>query len=49
MRSLNFLNSIDNNQNIAWDKGAYSLIIEMFSYSIASDEVETSWFSLVLL
>ena len=39
MRSLNLLNYIDINQNIAWDKGAYSLITEMRSYDIASNEL----------
>ena len=37
MRSLNFLNSIDNNQNMASDKGAYSLIIKTHSYGISSN------------
>ena len=36
MRSLNAINSIDNNQNIVWDKGAYSLITRTRSYYIAS-------------
>ena len=38
MRSFNTLNSIDNNQNIAWDKGAYSLITETRSYDLTSNE-----------
>ena len=38
MRSLDALNSIDNNQNIAWDKRAYSLITETRSYGIASND-----------
>ena len=37
MRSLN-INSIDNNQNIAWDNAAYSLITEARSYGVASNE-----------
>ena len=37
MRCLNTLNSIKNNQNIACDNGAYSLITEMHSYFIASN------------
>ena len=37
MRSLNTLNSIDNNENIVWDKGTYSLITETRSYDIASN------------
>ena len=32
MKSLNTLNSIDNNQNIAWDKGAHSQITEIRRY-----------------
>ena len=32
MRSLNALNSIHNNQNIAYDNGAYSLITKIRSY-----------------
>ena len=36
MRSLNTLNSTDNNQNIVWDKGAYSLITQTCSYYITS-------------
>ena len=36
MRSPNTLNSIDNNQNIVWDKGANSLITQTRSYYIAS-------------
>ena len=37
MRCFDVLNSIHNDQNIAWDKGAYSLIIETRSYRIASN------------
>ena len=39
MRSLNALNSIHNNQNIAYDNGAYSLITKIRSYYIASTVV----------
>ena len=35
MRSVNFF---DNNQNIAQDNGAYSLITETRSYGIASND-----------
>ena len=38
MRSLNILNSIDNNQNIVWDKGVHLPINEMRCYGIASNE-----------
>ena len=37
MRSLNTLNSIDNNQSIVWDNGVYSLIIKIRFYVIASN------------
>ena len=37
MESLNTLNSIDNNQNIVWDKGVYLLISETGSCGIASN------------
>ena len=37
MRSLNFLNSIDNNQNIDWDNGYYSLITGTLSHGTASN------------
>ena len=39
MRSLNALNSIDNNENITWDNRVYSLITEMRSSGIASNEL----------
>ena len=34
------LGSIGNSQNIPRDKGAYSLITEMHSYGMASNEVQ---------
>ena len=36
MRTLHTLNSIDNNENISWDKVACTLITEKRSYGIAS-------------
>ena len=42
IRSLNTLNSIHNNQNIAWDKGAYSPITETRSYYLASNDVTSN-------
>ena len=40
MRSFHILNSIENNQNIVWDKGAYSPIKETRSYGIAINTLE---------
>ena len=40
MKSLNALNSSDNNQNIASNKRAYSLITETFSYAILSNDTK---------
>ena len=37
MRSLNTLNSIENNQNIVWNKGVCSPIKETCSYGTASN------------
>ena len=37
MRSPTALNSIDKNQNIAWNNGTYSLITETYSNGIASN------------
>ena len=45
---LNAINSIDNIQNIPWDKGAYSLITETRSYVKASN-VLSYLFSRILL
>ena len=39
MRSLDILNSIYNKENIVWDNRAYSLIAEIRSYHIASNEM----------
>ena len=37
MRALKALNSVHYNQNIAWDKGVYSLVTEMHSYGVGSN------------
>ena len=50
MRCLNNLNSFDNNQNIAWDKGAFLLITETRFCGIASnDEIKLSNWSNILI
>ena len=42
MKSLNILNSIHNNQNIALDNGAYPLITETYSYYTANRSQKSS-------